>query len=177
MKIASVTAAMAAIVAAGSLATPSFAQDYGSYGYAYGDEGRNPCQQAQHDNGTGGGLLGAIAGAVIGGNIAHHGGRTGGAIIGALAGAAIGNNVGRASAKSSGVCEGADQGRYDQVYYSGAAYRTYQYDRGYAYPTERAYDYPRDGGYDRYDRHDAYRVRHDRDGYRQAYDRDDDNGY
>lgn len=146
MKIASAAAAMAAIVAAGSLATPSFAQDYGAYGY--GDNYRNPCQQAQHDGGTGGGVLGALAGAVIGGNVAHGGGRTGGAIIGALAGAAIGDNIGRASAENSGACEGADYGRYDQTYYSGVAYRAYPYDRGYGY--DRAAVYRHDHRDDRY---------------------------
>ncbi len=159
MKFAPAAAAMAAIVAAGSLATPSFAQDYGSYGYDNGY--RNPCQQAQHDSGTGGGVLGALAGAVIGSNLAaHSGGRPGGAILGAMAGAAIGNNIGRASAKQSGVCDGADYGRYNQGYYSGVAYRTYSYQPRY--------------GYDRYGDYHRHHHHYDRDGYRGYYDRDGD---
>ncbi|HEY2661322.1 MAG TPA: glycine zipper 2TM domain-containing protein [Caulobacteraceae bacterium] len=150
MKFAPAAAAMAAIVAAGSLATPSLAQDYG---YGSPNDYRNPCQAAQHDSGTSGGVLGALAGAVIGSNLAaHSGGRPGGAILGALAGAAIGNNIGRSSAKSSGACDGADYGRYEPVYYS-APYQPYGYGRHY----DRGAYYRGYHGHDAGDRGYGYR--------------------
>lgn len=89
MQVRAITGAAIAALAAGAIATPSFAQD--------------PCHQKQHNNGTAGAVLGGLAGAVIGSNVtSHRGSRTGGAIIGGLAGAAIGNNIGRSSAKCDG---------------------------------------------------------------------------
>ena len=99
MHVRAITGAAIAALAAGAIATPSFAQD--------------PCHQKQHNNGTAGAVLGGLAGAVVGSNVtSHRGSRTGGAIIGGLAGAAIGNNIGRSSTK----CDG----RY--TYYNGRSY-------------------------------------------------------
>lgn len=107
-KIAACSAAALTVLSAGAAATPSFAQDYGRYGYGYAD----PCQTTQHDRGTTGAVLGGLAGALIGSNLAsHHGGRAGGAALGAVAGAVIGNNIGRSSAKSSDACGARDYGR------------------------------------------------------------------
>jgi len=121
----SLTALSLAAVAATSIATamPASAQDYG---YA---PARDACAQTQHDRGTGGAILGALAGAAIGSNLAsHHGGRSGGAILGALAGAAVGNNVGRSSGQGSEACRERDEA---PVYYTetSASYGGY-YDRG-----------------------------------------------
>ena len=147
MKIAALSATALALVTAGAVATPSFAQDYRGYGYGYGDGRADACQAKQHDSGTTGAVLGGIAGALIGSNLAsHHGGRTGGMALGAVAGAVLGNNIGRSSAKSSGICEERDYGRVAyrraQPYYGDANYRGDGYRNGY-----RPYRY---SGYDPY---------------------------
>jgi hypothetical protein len=73
----------------------------GSYDRYYRDHpgyaGREDCHDRKANSATAGTLLGGIAGAVIGSNLASGGGRTGGAVIGGVAGAAIGNNVARNS--------------------------------------------------------------------------------
>src|SRR5690348_12456023 len=78
-----------------SAAAPAAAQ-----GYRYSDD----CTRRIHNNGTAGAIVGGIAGAVVGSNLAHGGGRTGGAILGGAAGAAIGNNIARSSTKDG--CRG-----------------------------------------------------------------------
>jgi outer membrane lipoprotein SlyB len=128
MKLAPYTAALAAVVAAGSLATPSLAQDYRygrDAGYGYVDS----CTQFKHERTTSGGVIGALAGAFSGSSLAaHSGGRAGGAVLGALAGAAVGTNVGRDSAKNSAACS-------DGYYAPRASY--YRSDYGYGYAPER----------------------------------------
>lgn len=57
-----------------------------------------PCEQRKHDRAAAGTVIGALAGAALGSNIASGGGRMGGAIIGGVAGAAVGNNIARSSA-------------------------------------------------------------------------------
>jgi hypothetical protein len=146
MKVAAISGAVIAALAAGSIATPTLAQDYGYAGY----DGRDACQARQHDNGTAGAVIGGIAGVLIGSNLAaHHGGRAGGAAIGGVAGALIGNSIGRSAASSS--CDGYSQGYYSSGYetrgydarygYNGyaAPYRT-SYDRSY-YGHDRSYGY------------------------------------
>lgn len=75
---------------------------YRGYAVAQGDPYApyrdTPCEQRKHTNATTGTVIGALAGAALGSNIASGGGRTGGAIIGALAGGAVGNNIGRSTA-------------------------------------------------------------------------------
>jgi uncharacterized protein YcfJ len=119
MKTAAISGAVIAALAAGAISTPSFARDY--------------CHERQHNSGTTGALVGGLAGAVIGSNVAGHGSRTGGTIIGGLAGAAIGNNIGRSSVK----CD--RYGYYDRHQYS-STYRGY-YDGRYGYNDDynRAY--------------------------------------
>jgi predicted lipid-binding transport protein (Tim44 family) len=108
-KFAALTAAALTVIGAGAAATPTFAQEYGRYGYGYGCA--DPCQTTQHDRGTTGAVLGGIAGALLGSNLAgRHGGRAGGAALGAVAGAVLGNNIGRSTAKSSDACEARDYG-------------------------------------------------------------------
>jgi hypothetical protein len=61
---------------------------------------REACHDEKKGNAIGGALLGGIAGAVIGSNVARGGGRQGGAIIGGVGGAALGANI----AKNSTHC-------------------------------------------------------------------------
>ena len=63
---------------------------------------REACHDEKKGNEVGGALLGGIAGAVIGSNVARGGGREGGAIIGGVGGAALGANI----AKNSTHCDG-----------------------------------------------------------------------
>ncbi|HEX5378171.1 MAG TPA: glycine zipper 2TM domain-containing protein [Phenylobacterium sp.] len=157
MKRQAISGAVLAALAAGAIATPTFAQPY--RGYAYEDA----CQRKTHDSGTTGAVLGGIAGALVGSSLAgRHDGRTGGAVIGALAGAALGNNIGRSKAKSS--CDGyADRGYYGSSYNSGYARNSYYSShraRAYAYdpaPTY-AYDPAPAYAYDRGYRESAYRY-------------------
>lgn len=129
---AALSAAALTVLGVGAAATPSFAQDYGRYGYGYGYA--DPCQTTQHDRGATGAVLGGIAGALLGSNLAsHHGGRPAGAALGAVAGAVIGNSIGRSSATSSDACEARDYGqvawrRPTPVYgYRDDGYRAYRY--------------------------------------------------
>jgi len=87
-----------------SAAAPAAAQ-----GYRYSDD----CTRRIHNNGTTGAIVGGIAGAVVGSNLAHGGGRTGGAVLGGAAGAAIGNNIARSSTKDG--CRGRPY--YSRGYY------------------------------------------------------------
>jgi hypothetical protein len=64
-------------------------------------EARHECHEEKKGNEVGGALLGGIAGAVIGSNVARGGGREGGAIIGGVGGAALGSNI----AKNSTHCD------------------------------------------------------------------------
>ena len=143
MKIAPVSAALAALIAAGSVATPTLAQDYPAYGDA-----PYACHEAKQDGSASGGVIGAIAGALLGSSLAaHSGGRAGGAAIGAVAGAVVGSNIGRSSAASSQACSG-------YIAYRGPAY-------GYA----RAPGYVRyygSYGYDHARRYDADYYRWER---------------
>jgi hypothetical protein len=140
-----------AVIAAGALTalaagSPSFAQnyDYGRY--------RDGCSDRIRSNGTTGALLGGLAGAAVGANLAsHHGGRTGGALLGGLAGAALGNNIARSSAKSD--CRGPRY-RYRTSSYAYSRPQYYGYDgysESYAYPAYRYetpyYEQPYASGY------------------------------
>jgi len=108
------------IPAAALVATTVFAAaaPASAQGYRYSDD----CTRRIHDNGTAGAIVGGIAGAVLGSNLAHHGGRTGGAILGGAAGAAIGNSVARSSTKDR--CRGHHVYRsgYPAPYYPPPAY-------------------------------------------------------
>jgi hypothetical protein len=77
----------------------------GAYDRYYADQNgqaREACHEEKQGNAVGGALLGGIAGAVIGSNVARGGGREGGAIIGGVGGAALGSNI----AKNSTHCDG-----------------------------------------------------------------------
>ncbi|HEY3696937.1 glycine zipper 2TM domain-containing protein [Phenylobacterium sp.] len=130
-------------------AVPSFAQAQ-SGGYY------DPCRRDQTNRGTVGGVLGALAGAAIGSNVAARKNRTEGALlggaVGAVGGAVVGNN--------SAACRSGD-------------YRSGYYDsRPSGYYSDRAYDrgYQPDYGASQYDRSRYYSEdRYGGDGYRSGY--------
>ena len=107
MRYAAITGAMMAALAAGAVATPTFAQS-------------DPCHAEKHENGTTGAVVGGIAGALLGSSIApHHENRAGGAVIGGVAGALAGNAIGRSSAEHSDACRGYSyDGTPSAEYYS-----------------------------------------------------------
>lgn len=124
MKAAAITGALVAALAAGALATPTFAQPYGY---------DNGCQR---NDGAAGTVIGGIAGALIGSNLAsHHGGRAGGAALGGIAGALLGNTISRSSAQSCGYSSQAYYGDTSPGYYDNGYRTSYvqrgDYDRGY----------------------------------------------
>lgn len=154
----SLSLALAAALAIGGL-TPAVAsaQDYryappSGYGRGYAD----PCRQARQ-NQTAGTIVGAIAGAALGSNVASRGARSEGGVVGALAGALVGSQMAKGS-DAAYACYGPD-GRPIDGY---AQQRPY----GYGYGAPRPYR-ERGYGYGRYD------DRYDRDA-RYGRDRDDD---
>jgi hypothetical protein len=92
MKRKLMTAGLAALMGLTTVGAAA-AQSYDSRDGYYYEQQR--CHAKKSTNGTAGAVLGGIAGAILGSNVAHGGGRTGGAIIGGVAGAAVGSNVGR----------------------------------------------------------------------------------
>lgn len=130
-KIAAVSATALALVGAAAVATPSAAQPYG-YGYsAY-----EACRAKKSDSGATGAVIGGLAGAVLGSQVAGRGDRTEGAVIGGLAGVLLGNSIGRSSARSSDTCDARDYSRaaYRRAYVAdryGYDYRDYRYDYRY----------------------------------------------
>lgn len=147
MKVAAISGAVIAALAAGAVATPSFAQPYRAYAY------ENDCRA--RSDGTAGAVIGGIAGALLGSNLAsHHGGRAGGAALGGVAGALIGSSIARSS---NDDCRTYSQAYRAPVYGYGDRY-AYGYDARYERP---AYSY---GG--RYQRPDYDHYRRD---YRYGY--------
>ncbi|OXE36313.1 MAG: hypothetical protein CGW95_08360 [Phenylobacterium zucineum] len=92
--------ALTALTAAPSLAAAQPSTPYGSPGYDY-----DPCRRETIGRSTVGGIVGALAGAAIGSNIAGRGVRKEGAVLGALAGTALGVGIGHSSA----ACRSAQQ--------------------------------------------------------------------
>lgn len=174
MKTVAISGAVIVALAVGALATPAFAQTY-----------RAPYNSdCRRSDGTAGTVIGGIAGALLGSNLAaHHGGRAGGAAIGGVAGALIGNSIARGSSQSCDTQSYNSGYRQPAYVYAQPSYAYAQPTYGYAQP-RYAYAQPSDGydtryrdnGYSynrpRYDRdRDDYRDRdHDRDRRR---DRDD----
>ena len=91
----------------------------------------SPCERRPGSDAAAGGVIGALAGAAIGSNIAGRGDRTAGAVLGAVAGGAVGASIGSNTAR----CDG-------RGYY-------FSYDQTYPYRElpDRA-----DSRFDRYDR-------------------------
>lgn len=104
---------------------PYAAGDYGydvSYNDAYAPYRDNPCERRSSSNQTVGGLIGALAGAAIGSNVAARNARTEGAVLGGLVGAAVGANIGKNTAK-------CDDSGYYYSYDQTIPYREGYYDR------------------------------------------------
>jgi len=89
-----------------------------TYAGAYAD----PCRGQRSTNTVAGGLIGALAGAALGSNVAARNARPEGAVLGALVGGALGANIGKSSAK-------CDQGGYYYSYDQTVPYREGRYDR------------------------------------------------
>jgi hypothetical protein len=139
----SLLSAVATLSAGLAMAPSAEAQSY-RYGY------RGDCTDRIHSNGTTGLLLGGVAGALVGSNLAaHHGGRAGGAALGGLAGAALGSNIARSSTKDS--CGGYYRPSYRSNYYQRPDYGQGSYDNypsAYYAPRYSAYrGYPEPYGY------------------------------
>lgn len=68
-------------------------------GYYGGDASYNAPVRCNNNAAVTAGIIGALAGGVLGSNVSHGGGRTGGTVLGALAGGGIGAAVGHAHDK------------------------------------------------------------------------------
>lgn len=132
MKSAKITLALCAALTAAAATAPAMAQPYRYDEYSrYDDRGDNYyryhqdwCRKQKKKGQTNGAIIGGIAGAVLGSQVAGNGARTEGSLVGAAAGAAIGSNVGRQSAKARCDDRGAYFG-YDDTYdYRGRYYRS-----------------------------------------------------
>lgn len=154
---AAIATAFAGLLPAAASAQPRAYDQYGDgSGYYY-----DGCRRAQSSNATGAGLLGAVAGAVIGGNVASRNARDEGAVLGGLLGAAVGASIGKnaAACRSDGYTSYQPAYQQPQVYYSQSYYsRPYAYygqgyGPAYSYAPQPAYD---DYGYD-YDAYDRAR--------------------
>ena len=88
------------------------------------------CRNRANDRSVAGGLIGALAGAALGSNVAASNARTEGAVLGAVVGGALGANIGKSSAR----CD-------DRGYY-------YSYDQTIPYREGRAYRGRHSGRYD-----------------------------
>lgn len=128
-------AAVTALTAGVSAPTFASAQGYYDRGYAY-----DPCQRERTNRGVGAGIIGALAGAAIGSNVAARNARTEGAVLGGVVGAVGGSAIGRSSA----ACE-----------------------RGYTTAPRTSYYQERDHGY--YDNRYGDRYSYERNRYAPAY--------
>ena len=174
---ARLSAATAAVAAAGTLMVPASAsaqtysyqgpQNYGSgaYGqpydydnrYGYDDRyrdsryGDDACRSYRNDRQAGGAVIGATVGAVAGSQMAARGRRTEGSILGGVLGAVVGAGVGGSSARDCDRYEANyryDDNRYGDDRYGYQTDDRYGYDDRYRYEDRYAYG---QSGYD-YDR-------------------------
>lgn len=95
------------------------------------DRSRAPCADRSSDRAATGGIIGALAGAAIGSNVAGRGSHTEGAVLGAVAGGVVGAGI----ASSSARCDG---GGY---YYSYNQTRPYRESSDYRGQRSGQYDY------------------------------------
>lgn len=110
--------AASVLAAALAAAQPAAAQQYPTYHDAH-VANQQQCQQARNGRMIGGAIIGGIAGALLGRDVADRGVRGEGTLLGAAVGAAAGGAIGRSTAR----CEGVPQGDYDPYY--GQAYNRY----------------------------------------------------
>lgn len=116
---------------------------YRGYDYSSSSYGADPCERSRDNRTVAGGLIGALAGAAIGSNVADDNVRSEGAVLGAVVGGALGAGVGRSTAQ----CDG------DGYYFT--YNQTYPYREPSAYGGYRGY---RSGRYD-YDYYSRQRCR------------------
>jgi len=110
-----------------AFAQPAAAQNYG-YG-SYHDEHvarQEECRRSERNRTVGGAVIGGIAGALLGREVADRGVRGEGAALGAVVGAAAGGAIGRSTAD----CDRRVEGSYDPYY--GQADDDYYRDDGYS---------------------------------------------
>ena len=141
---ASLTGVAGVMALSAALTVPSFAAAQSASGGYYDSRGYyyDPCRRDTTQRETTGGLIGALAGAAVGSNVAGHHVRTEGAVLGGLLGAGAGVAIGKGTA----ACQPGQS--------------------GYAPPPPQAYygDHPEDRARyderdeDRYARPDRYPV-------------------
>lgn len=102
--------AAAVLAGAMAMAQPAAAQNYRSYHDEHVAT-QQQCAASRQNRMIGGAVLGGIAGALLGREVADRGVRGEGAILGAVVGAAAGGAVGRSTAQCGQV-----QGQYDPYY-------------------------------------------------------------
>jgi Glycine zipper 2TM domain len=116
------------------------AQSYGNRGYAIPQE----CQQSVNNNRLAGGVVGAVAGAVLGKQLAARNSRTEGQVLGAVVGAVAGQHIAKGRlACDDAAYNGGYQPRRESNYrpqnygYSNhnQHYDDRRYNNGYAYQT------------------------------------------
>lgn len=93
-----------------ALAQPASAQSYPSYHDEHVELQRQ-CAQSRQNRMVGGAIIGGLAGALLGREVADRGVRGEGAALGAVVGAAAGAGIGRSTARCEQV-----QGSYDPYY-------------------------------------------------------------
>jgi hypothetical protein len=125
-------AAAASIASAGAAAVPTFASAQGYRAPPGASFREDPCRSDRRAAGNRGTVIGGIAGAVLGSQLAGRGARTEGAVIGAGVGAVAGHQIGKHSVSCSAYPRGfrARSGcRWVNDRYSGSNY-SYQVCRG-----------------------------------------------
>lgn len=103
--------AASALIAGLMAAQPASAQQYRSYHDEHVSR-QEQCQRSQQNRQIGGAIIGGIAGALLGREVADRGVRGEGAALGAVVGAVAGAGVGRATTE----CDTRVQGSYDPYY-------------------------------------------------------------
>jgi hypothetical protein len=181
MKLRPVSLALVSALAVGALGVPTFASARTDAPSARTDAPPPPpqpdyeaCRQA-HNNRVAGGLLGAVAGAVLGSNVAGHGAKSEGGVIGGVAGAVVGSKLANGSAAAM-ACNGyappppppPPAAYYGPRPHYGYGYAPRRYDNGYGYAPPPP---PRVVVVHEHDRDDRDYDRDDEDyGYRRAGD-------
>ena len=136
--------ASALAMAFATVASPASAQQYGSY-HDQHVANQQQCAQSRQNRTVGGAVIGGLAGALLGREVADRGVRGEGALLGAVVGATAGGMVGRSTARCNQVPQGsydpyANQSQYpNDGYYrddsglEGGPYRQSDYRGGYGY--------------------------------------------
>lgn len=105
-----VLVATTVLAASLAVAQPAAAQNYRSYHDEHVAT-QQQCAASRQNRTIGGAVIGGLAGALLGREVAHRGTRSEGTILGAVVGAAAGGAIGRQTAQCAQV-----QGSYDPYY-------------------------------------------------------------